>query len=52
MAEKKYWYQKQLRILQTVLREPDIINYDAVAVVKYMKKNLHKLYCSKCRWYC
>lgn len=38
MAEKKYWYQKQLRILQTVLREPDIINYDAVAVVKYMKK--------------
>jgi hypothetical protein len=36
---QKYWYQKQLRMLQTVLREPDIINYDAKAVVEYMKKS-------------
>ncbi|MDR0313977.1 MAG: hypothetical protein LBI14_10305 [Treponema sp.] len=35
----KYWYQKQLRILQTVLRETDIINYDAKAVAEYMKKS-------------
>ncbi len=36
--EKKYWYQKQLRILQTVLREPDLQNYDTDKVVAYMKK--------------
>ncbi len=36
--EKRYWYQKQLRILQTVLREPDLQNYDAEQVVAYMKK--------------
>ena len=35
----RYWYQENLRILQTVLREPDIIDYDAKAVVKYMKDN-------------
>ena len=35
----KYWYQKNLRFLQTVLREIDIINYDAAAVVEYMKKS-------------
>ncbi|MDE7353972.1 MAG: hypothetical protein K2O06_13140 [Acetatifactor sp.] len=34
----KYWYQKSLRFLQTVLREPDIQNYDAKAVVDYMQK--------------
>ncbi|MEY8355998.1 alpha-amylase family protein [Lachnospiraceae bacterium 54-53] len=34
----KYWYQKNLRFLQTVLREPDIIDYDAKAVVAYMKE--------------
>ena len=33
-----YWYQKPLRILQTVLREPDASNYDAGSVVAYMKK--------------
>lgn len=33
----KYWYQKQLRMVQTVLREPDIVDYDAKAVVQYLK---------------
>ena len=33
-----YWYQKPLRILQTVLREPDASGYDAKAVVAYMEK--------------
>jgi len=32
------WYRKQLRMVQTVLREPDIVNYDAVAVVSYLEK--------------
>ncbi len=36
--EKKYWYQRQLRMLQTVLREPDIKDYDAAAVVEYLKR--------------
>ena len=34
----KFWYQKQLRMLQTVFREPDIMQYDAAAVVDYLKK--------------
>jgi hypothetical protein len=33
-----YWYQKPLRILQTVLREPDASDYDAQTVVAYMEK--------------
>ena len=33
-----YWYQRPLRILQTVLREPDAADYDAKAVVAYMEK--------------
>jgi hypothetical protein len=33
----KYWYQKNLRFLQTVLRETDIIDYDPADVVQYMK---------------
>lgn len=36
--KKEYWYQKQLRILQTVLREPDLKDYSAKDVVAYMKK--------------
>ncbi len=32
------WYRKPLRILQTVLREPDAQNYDANSVVSYMEK--------------
>lgn len=35
---KKQWYEKQLRMLQTVLRAPDIVHYDANAVVDYLKK--------------
>ena len=34
----KYWYQKNLRFLQTVLREVDIIDYDARDVVNYMRE--------------
>lgn len=32
------WYRQPLRILQTVLRETDALNYDAEAVVSYMIK--------------
>ncbi|HEY5465760.1 MAG TPA: alpha-amylase family protein [Clostridia bacterium] len=35
----KHWYQKNLRFLQTVLREIDIIGYDAKGVVDYMVKS-------------
>ena len=35
---RKYWYQQNLRFLQTVLRAVDIVNYDAKDVVEYMKK--------------
>ncbi|MFH5181791.1 hypothetical protein ACHHV8_03680 [Paenibacillus sp. TAB 01] len=38
MSEPKQWYQKQLRILQTVLREPDVVDYDASSVVEYMEQ--------------
>lgn len=31
------WYQKQLRIQQTVLREIDIVDYDVEGVVQYLK---------------
>lgn len=34
----RFWYQKPLRILQTVLREVDAIDYDPDAVVAYLKK--------------
>ncbi|GHU77664.1 hypothetical protein FACS189462_0120 [Spirochaetia bacterium] len=35
----KFWYQENLRFLQTVLREIDIKDYDAAGVVAYMKKS-------------
>jgi hypothetical protein len=35
--ENKYWYQEQLRMVQTVLREPDVIDYDAEAVTNYLE---------------
>jgi hypothetical protein len=38
MTANKQWYQKQLRILQTVLREPDVVDYDAGSVVDYMEQ--------------
>ncbi|MDR1903979.1 MAG: hypothetical protein LBQ88_17050 [Treponema sp.] len=34
----KYWYQENLRFLQTVLREVDIIDYDAKKTVAYMEQ--------------
>lgn len=39
----RYWYQRQLRMLQTVFREPDIAGYDAASVVAYLKQT-----CSNC----
>ena len=36
--EKLFWYQKPLRIMHTVLRESDAKNYEAGAVVDYIKK--------------
>ncbi len=39
LQKELYWYQKPLRILQTVLREPDAEHYDARAVVDYMEKS-------------
>ncbi len=38
MTDSKMWHQKQLRIMQTVLREPDIVNYDARAVAEYLEQ--------------
>ena len=35
----KYWYEENLRFLQTVLRETDIVDYDAAGVVNYMRKS-------------
>lgn len=32
------WFRRPLRILQTVLREPDARDYDAAAVVRYMQE--------------
>jgi hypothetical protein len=37
-ADTRHWYQQPMRILQTVLREPDAIGYDAASVVEYMKQ--------------
>lgn len=34
---EKRWYEKQLRMIQTVLREPDIVDYDAEAVAAYLE---------------
>ncbi|MEO5601768.1 MAG: hypothetical protein ABIR06_12655, partial [Cyclobacteriaceae bacterium] len=36
---KLRWFHKPLRILQTVLREPDATHYNAKAVVDYMEKS-------------
>lgn len=33
------WYQKQLRIQQTILREPDIVDYDVESVVQYLQNH-------------
>lgn len=38
MASAKPWYHEQLRIVQTVLREPDVVDYDAEAVADYLER--------------
>lgn len=38
MIKQKQWYEKQIRIFQTVLREPDVVGYDANSVVAYLEK--------------
>lgn len=43
--EPLYWYQKPLRIMHTVLRETDAVNYDAEAVVDYMIKDGSNVLC-------
>ena len=37
-AADPLWHHQPLRILQTVMREPDAANYNAQAVVEYMRK--------------
>jgi len=35
-VKQDYWYQKPMRILQTVLRQTDATNYDVDSLVRYM----------------
>ncbi|MEX2231285.1 MAG: alpha-amylase family protein [Cyclobacteriaceae bacterium] len=44
-TEKSYWYQKPVRIMHTVLREIDARNYNADAVVDYLKKGAYNTLC-------
>jgi hypothetical protein len=44
-AEARYWYQKPVRIMHTVLREIDARNYDADKVVDYLKKGSYNALC-------
>ncbi len=37
-SSESLWYQRPMRILQTVLRENDAVGYDADAVVRYMRE--------------
>ncbi len=41
----RFWYQRPLRIMHTVLREIDAVNYDAAAVVAYLKKGSYNTLC-------
>lgn len=45
MAAELQWYLKPLRIMHTVLREIDAKNYDASAVVDYLKKGHYNVLC-------
>ncbi|MFT5883596.1 MAG: hypothetical protein ACI9IP_000035 [Arcticibacterium sp.] len=36
-SQKEHWFQEPLRILQTVLRQPDATSYDVDSLVDYMK---------------
>lgn len=33
---KQFWYNEQLRVVQTILREVDMINYNAKEVIQYL----------------
>jgi len=37
-SSEGYWHQQPLRILQTVLRQPDAANYNVDSVVQYMRE--------------
>lgn len=37
-SSEKYWHQQPLRILQTVLRQPDAANYNVDSMVQYMQE--------------
>ena len=43
--EPRHWYQRPVRIMHTVLREIDARNYDADAVVDYLKKGSYNTLC-------
>ena len=43
--ESLQWYRKPLRIMHTVLREIEAKNYDASAVVAYLKKGSYNTLC-------
>jgi hypothetical protein len=36
-SSRSHWYHKPMRILQTVLRQPDAVNYNVDSLVNYMK---------------
>jgi hypothetical protein len=44
-AAELFWYQKPLRIMHTVLREIDAKNYNADAVIDYLKKGAYNTLC-------
>jgi len=44
-VDTSFWYLKPLRIMHTVLREIDAKNYDANAVVEYLKKGSYNTLC-------
>lgn len=37
-AQEKHWHQRPLRILQTVLRETDVANYQVDSLINYLQK--------------
>lgn len=42
---ESHWYHKPVRIMHTVLREIDARNYDADAVVRYLRKGAYNTLC-------
>lgn len=45
VKDEAFWYQKPVRIMHTVLREIDAVNYDAEAVVEYLQKGRYNTLC-------